>query len=361
MTNKSLKDYAAPHARGMSSCIALPNIEANNFEIKPGFISMIQQNQFGGGPNEDPNLHLENFSDNCSTMRIHGVGFDIVRLMLFRFSLRDRAKSWYYSLPPNSITTWEQCEQVFLNKFYPPSKTAHMRNMISSFMQIDGESLFEAWDRFKGMLRQCPHHGLEKWLVIHTFYNRINYQTKVYLDSAAGGALMNKILEEAKDLIESVALNHHQWANERGNNPKTPGKYEVDTLTLLTAKMEALNKRFDNINVSKVNMVSSSCEICEDSSHTKEMCQVGALQAQIAQYEQCDAIGTFNQRNNPYSNSYNPGWRNHPNFSYRNNQGSSYQAAPKQSEEMSDTQRILEEQRTERNNFKVTWVRSMKN
>ncbi|XP_074580994.1 uncharacterized protein LOC141837511 [Curcuma longa] len=59
--------------------------------------------------------------------------------------------------------------------------------------------------------------------------------------------------------------------------------------------------------------------------------------------EQCDAVGTFNQRNNPYSNTYNPGWRNHPNFSYRNNnnQGPSYQNAQKPSEEVSDTQKIL--------------------
>ncbi|XP_074556565.1 uncharacterized protein LOC141812473 [Curcuma longa] len=105
--------------------------------------------------------------------------------------------------------------------------------------------------------------------------------------------------------------------------------------------MDALSKRVENMNVGKVNAVATSCDICGDSSHTKEMCQVGALQAQIAQYEQCDAVGTYNQRNNPYSNSYNPGWRNHPNFSYRNNQGPSYQAAPKPSEEVSDTQKIL--------------------
>ncbi|XP_074560122.1 uncharacterized protein LOC141816192 [Curcuma longa] len=341
MAQKSLKDYAAPQARGMTSCIAVPNIEASNFEFKPGFIAMIQQNQFGGRPNEDPNLHLEIFSDHCSTMRMQGVSFDVTRLMLFKFSLRDRAKDWYYSLPPNGINTWEQCEQLFLNKFYPPSKTTHMRNMISSFMQLDGESLFEAWDRFKGMLRKCPHHGLERWLIIHTFYNGINYQTKVYLDSAAGGALMNKSLEEAEELIENVALNHHQWANERGSMTRTPGKYNVDTLTRLNAQMDALSKRVENMSIGKVNAVATPCDICGDSSHTQEMCQVGALQAQIAQYEQCDAVGTYNQRNNPYSNSYNPGWRNHPNFFYRNNQGPSYQNAPKQSEEVSDTQKIL--------------------
>ena len=37
--------------------------------------------------------------------------------------------------------------------------------------------------------------------------------------------------------------------------------------------------------------------------------------------EQANAMQNFNlhPQNNPYSNTYNPDWRNHPNFSYRNN------------------------------------------
>ncbi|XP_074572726.1 uncharacterized protein LOC141829209 [Curcuma longa] len=168
---------------------------------------------------------------------------------------------------------------------------------------------------------------LERWLIIHTFYNGINYQTKVYLDSAAGGALMNKSLEEAEEFIESVALNHHQWANERGSAQKIPGKYNVDQFTKLNAQIDALTKKVEGMNV--------------------EMCPAVAPQNQIVQYEQCDAVGAFNQRNNPYSNTYNPGWKNHPNFSYRNN-NNAYQGGPsnqsfqpKASEEVSDTQKIL--------------------
>jgi len=48
------------------------------------------------------------------------------------------------------------------------------------------------WERFKEMLRLCPHYGLEKWLIVHTFYNGLLYMTKIMVDAAAGGALMNK-------------------------------------------------------------------------------------------------------------------------------------------------------------------------
>ncbi|XP_042425743.1 uncharacterized protein LOC122013544 [Zingiber officinale] len=209
-----------------------------------------------------------------------------------------------------------------------------MRNLIASFKQIDSESLFEAWDRFKSMQRQCPHHGLEKWLVLHTFYNGINYHTKVSLDSATEGALMNKSLDEAEKIIENVALNHHQWVSERssgafsGNQIKASGKFEVDAFTLMSAKLDALTKRFEAMGSNIANAIVCACDICGSADHAQDTCPLGPMQAQINQLEQCDAITGYNQRqNNPYSNTYNLGWMNHPNFSYRNNQdqGSAHQ------------------------------------
>ncbi|XP_042409978.1 uncharacterized protein LOC121999349 [Zingiber officinale] len=109
MADKLLKDYAAPYARGVRSNITRSPIEANNFEIKPAVIHMVQQNQFGGGLHDDPNHHLELFYEICDTMKVSGVPPESVRLLLFEFSLKDRAKQWLNSLPANSITSWEQC------------------------------------------------------------------------------------------------------------------------------------------------------------------------------------------------------------------------------------------------------------
>lgn len=60
------------------------------------------------------------------------------------------------------------------------------------------------------MLRMCPHHGREKWLVAHLFYNSLLYTTRMTIDAAAGGALMNKNLEDAYALIEDMVKNHYQ-------------------------------------------------------------------------------------------------------------------------------------------------------
>jgi len=59
-------------------------------------------------------------------------------------------------------------------KFFPPSKSASLRNQITTFAQRVDESLYEAWERLKGVLRLCPHHGLQLWVLAQAFYNRLS-------------------------------------------------------------------------------------------------------------------------------------------------------------------------------------------
>ena len=67
-----------------------------------------------------------------------------------------------------------------------------LRANINRFKQKESESLFEAWERYKDMLQLCPPHGLEEWLIIHSFYNSLLYNTIETIDVAAGGALIDK-------------------------------------------------------------------------------------------------------------------------------------------------------------------------
>ena len=94
-------DYAKPTLTGTESSIVRPAIAANNFELKPITIQMIQQFvQF-----DDPNTHLANFLEFYDTFKINGVSDDAIRLRLFPFSVRNKAKQWLNSLPQRSITT----------------------------------------------------------------------------------------------------------------------------------------------------------------------------------------------------------------------------------------------------------------
>jgi len=127
----------------------------------------------------------------------------------------------------------------------PANKTASLRNQITSFTQREEETLYEVSERFKDLLRLCPHHGLQKWMVVQTFYNRVTQPVRSMIDAAAGGTLMSKTEEEAYNLIEEMALNNYQWSNERGQPKRVGGKYEIDALTLRTAKMDVMTQKLD--------------------------------------------------------------------------------------------------------------------
>ena len=80
-------------------------INANNFELKPSMISMVQQQQFVGHSLEDPNAHLSNFLELCETIKMNGVDHNVIKLKLFHYSLKDKARKWFQNLAQGSIET----------------------------------------------------------------------------------------------------------------------------------------------------------------------------------------------------------------------------------------------------------------
>ncbi|CAJ2637435.1 unnamed protein product [Trifolium pratense] len=309
---RPLRSYAIPSQEEPHNSIAAPAIEANNFELKPSLLSAVQQNQFSGNPTDDPNLHLSIFLQYADTVKANGVSPEAIRLRLFPFSLRDRARAWLQSLPSNSVTSWDELKKVFLARYFPPSKTAMLRAQINGFKQKDNESLFEAWERYKDMIRLCSYHGLENWLIIHTFYNGLLYNTRMTIDAAAGGALMDKPYNQAYQLIESMTQNHYQWGNERTTVEKHQtkgGMYEVNELDLVKAKLEALTQKMESMTTTPAATVAatiSNCELCGIQGHTIAECQ---LLTEVSP----------DQVNYTQGNPYNQGPRNHPYLSYKSN------------------------------------------
>ena len=128
-------------------------IATNNFEIKPSMIQMIQSSQFHGLLYKDPIAHMHQFMDYFGTLYMNGVPSKAIHLILFPFSLTDKAARWFAGLPLNSIRTWNEMYTVFFNKYFPPAKALRIRSEINSFFQRDDESLFEAWEQFKDLQR----------------------------------------------------------------------------------------------------------------------------------------------------------------------------------------------------------------
>ncbi|GKA14711.1 reverse transcriptase domain-containing protein, partial [Tanacetum coccineum] len=176
--------------KGYGEAIVLPEINADHFEIKTNLLQLVQANPFYGRESENPHAHINSFKRITSTLRFRNVPNDVIKLMMFPYSLEGAAKTWYEKEPPNSILTWEDLVTKFVNQFFPPSKTTHLKNEISRFTQKFEETFSEAWERFKELLRACPHHGFTELTQVDTFYNGLNENEQDSLNAAAGGNLL---------------------------------------------------------------------------------------------------------------------------------------------------------------------------
>jgi hypothetical protein len=142
------------------------------------------------------------------------------------------------------------------------------------------------------------------------------YNTRLTIDAAAGGALMDKAFNEAYQLIESMAQNHYQWGSERTLVEKSQmkgGMYEISHIDQVYARLDALTQKVENLSTTPtatVAVANQDCELCGAQGHTIAECQVltGVSQDQV-NYTQ----------GNPYSNNFNPGFKNHPYLSYKSN------------------------------------------
>ena len=130
---------------------------------------------------------MATFIEICNTVKIAGVPDEAIRLSLFSFSLAGKAKRWLHSFKGNSLKTWEEVVEKFLKKYFPESKTAEGKTTISSFHHISDESLSEALERFRDLLRRTPTHGFSEPIQLNMFIDGLRSQTKQLLDASTGG------------------------------------------------------------------------------------------------------------------------------------------------------------------------------
>ncbi|GKE64156.1 reverse transcriptase domain-containing protein, partial [Tanacetum coccineum] len=228
---------------------------------------------------QDPHNHLRFFNKVTSTFRHPEVPNTSIKLLLFPFSLDGEARDWLDKEPPRSILTWDDLVLKFINQFFPPSKTTYLRNEITTFYQKPNETFNEAWERFKGFLRQCPHHGFSELHQLDTFYNSLNTNDQDALDSAAGGNFLDKMPQEAASLEDKMTIKMKQMMNEMkalvATNPATIKAVEEVYVTC------GSNHHFNH------------CPL------TRGGNDFPVFHDNIQQFQQTAAVGNFVQRNPP--------------------------------------------------------------
>ncbi|CAA6657430.1 unnamed protein product [Spirodela intermedia] len=162
----AMKNYYIPDSFQRASNIRVPLAPNVKFRINPRFFQMLPN--FHGLPLEEPHQHLEKFHMVCDLVNLPQVTPEIIKMKLFPYTLRDKASHWLSTLD-RELTSWKDIEQAFLRKFYPLRKTQNMRKHIWSFSQRPGETLHETWEKFKDLLKKCPHHAIPSGSSIEFF------------------------------------------------------------------------------------------------------------------------------------------------------------------------------------------------
>ncbi|XP_058202597.1 uncharacterized protein LOC131317035 [Rhododendron vialii] len=326
-----------PNEYESTSCIVMPTVRANQYEIRPGTLQMLPS--FYGKPNEDPYDNLNQFMETSKIICIRDFDKDALKLLLFPFSLKDKAKQWLNSLPANSITSWTQMCEEFLKKYFSIGKTTLHRQEITGFTQHDGEQFHESWERFNDLLRTCPHHAIPKWQLVQSFYQGLMEPHRQLVDSSSGGTFLHKNVNDAWKLFENLSENSQHRASSlrhsRGaasSSSKQRGVYEVQPSNDLTHQVAALTKTLKELITSGQHPLpvghhpptfQEVCGICASPMHYITDCPSASQYPEFVQEQVSAAQGFSRPSYDPFSPTYNAGWKDHPNFSWRTqNQGS---------------------------------------
>ncbi|GJV10010.1 hypothetical protein Tco_1351551 [Tanacetum coccineum] len=172
------------------------------------------------------------------------------------------------------------------------------------FQQHQGESLSEAWTRFKDLLQKVPHHGIDLWLQIQIFYDHVNPITRRTIDQAAGGKLRDKNDEESWALLEDLAL----YDNESWNDPRDFAK-----------PVKAISMPHDVPSTSDRHLIELENQICSGS-HDTQYCIENPKQAFVDYVSsQSNGVGgkPFATHQGPRTfNDAAHAWKDKPNFGW---------------------------------------------
>nr|CAN70642.1 hypothetical protein VITISV_020042 [Vitis vinifera] len=329
---RSMRDRMHPPRMSAPSCIVPPT---EQLVIRPYLIPLLPT--FHGIESENPYAHIKEFEDVCNTFQEGGASIDLMRLKLFPFTLKDKAKIWLISLRPRSIRSWTDLQAEFLKKFFPTHRTNGLKRQISNFSAKENEKFYECWERYMEAINACPHHGFDTWLLVSYFYDGMSSSMKQLLETMCGGDFMSKNPEEAMDFLSYVADVSRGWdeptKGEVGKmksqlnafNAKV-GMYTLKEDDDMKAKLAAMTRRLEELELKRIHEVQAVaeapvqvklCPNCQSYEHLVE--EYPAISAEREMFrDQANVVGQFRPNNNaPYGNTYNSSWRNHPNFSWK--------------------------------------------
>ncbi|GJW86355.1 reverse transcriptase domain-containing protein [Tanacetum coccineum] len=252
MAERTMEELLRAPTEGYGEAIVLPEINADHFEIKTNLLQLVQASPFHGYERENPHAHINSFKRITSTLRFRDVSNDVIKLMMFPYSLEGAAK------------------------------------------------VCEAWERFKEMLRACPHHGFTELTQVDTFYNGLNENDQASLNAAAGGNLLSKTTREALNIIENKSKVRYSRNKSNVSRMNTTSRESVsktderiDKLAdQLSTLVEIVSKKV--VTPAPIKAVEEICVTCSGPHAWYNCPNTDNNQSSV-----CAATGTYNQVNPP--------------------------------------------------------------
>ncbi|XP_062020908.1 uncharacterized protein LOC133737346 [Rosa rugosa] len=210
--------------------------------------------------------------------------------------------------------------KAFLEKFFPASRVITMRKKITGIQQAEDESYPAYYEMFKSLLAQCPQHKFKDESLLQYFYEGLLPLERQMLDAASGGTFVDKTLAQGKTLIANRAANAQQYEAIRTTTRQVK---EVTMNTDLNARLDKLTSLMSQVLTPKVQGVAQVCGVCSTQGHVTDQCP---QLIENCGWKSVNYLGFQNQnqgqarpRNDLFSNTYNLGWGDHPNFRWRDN------------------------------------------
>nr|GFA53957.1 hypothetical protein [Tanacetum cinerariifolium] len=259
--NRTMDELLQAPTEGYGEAIVISKINADHFEVKTNLLQFVQANPYHGFERENTHTHINNFKRITSTLKFRDVPNDVIKLMVFPYSLEGPARVWYDKEPPSSILTWKDL----------------------------------AWERFKEMLIACPHHRFTELAQIDTFYNGLNDNDQDSLNATASGNLLSKTTREALNIIENkskVRYSRNKLNVSRMNTTSRENTIKTDDrIDKLADQISTLVDIFDKkvITPAPVKAVKESCVTC-GGPHTHYNCDA----TNNNQPSVCVATSTYN-------------------------------------------------------------------
>src|SRR3954463_2446670 len=207
---ESLRDKMKPDPAFATSPICVPDKDYE-FSVDPGIITLVESDPFYGYESETIVAHLTKLNDIATLFTNDERSRYFYILKIFPFSLKGDAKMWFNSLDPGCVRSPQDMIYYFAAKYFPAHKKQAALKEIYNFVQIEEESLPQAWGRLLKLLNALPDHPIKKNVILDIFYNGLTDASRNYLDSCAGSVFRERTPDEAEILLNNMLTNENNW------------------------------------------------------------------------------------------------------------------------------------------------------